>query len=167
MLSDVSLSILGQAIPPPLDTSDIHLMYNKTWQRLARDKVYDAYRDFYKQQRQKRKSKKKRKKLDQKSITEVKANFQAKIEAFYKSFEWRKLRYEILKKYGSRCLACGRGPADGAVIHCDHIKPLRKYWHLRLDPMNIQPLCELCNHGKGNWDETDYRKDIIDFPVDK
>ena len=77
-----------------------------------------------------------------------------KIAAFYQSYEWRRLRYFVLKNYGRKCMLCGT--TEGAM-HGDHIKPLRKYWELRLDPENIQILCEVCNHGKGNWDETDWR----------
>ncbi len=80
------------------------------------------------------------------------------VKRFYQSHAWRQLRYQILKEHGFKCLACGRSPADGAVIQVDHIKPLRKYWHLRLEPNNLQPLCDWCNHGKGNWDETNLTK---------
>lgn len=78
-------------------------------------------------------------------------------QVFYESYEWRKLRYEILLKNGKRCSCCGATPEQGIFLHVDHIKPLRKYWSLRLDPTNLQVLCEVCNHGKGNWDETDHR----------
>lgn len=77
-----------------------------------------------------------------------------RIDRFYRGYQWRKLRYMILQKYGRTCMACGR---SDLIIHVDHIKPLRKYWELRLDPNNLQVLCEECNHGKGNWDETDWR----------
>ncbi len=76
---------------------------------------------------------------------------------FYKSYEWRKLRYQVIKRDGGRCLMCGSAPEDGAVLNVDHIKPLRANWSLRLDPTNLQTLCGICNHGKGNWDETDWR----------
>lgn len=79
------------------------------------------------------------------------------VQAFYRSFPWRKLRLEIIKKHGRRCLCCGATPEDGIKIHVDHIKPLRFNWNLRLDPNNLQVLCEICNHGKGNWDKTDWR----------
>jgi len=75
------------------------------------------------------------------------------IKRFYLSYEWRKQRYLTLKKYGRRCMACGETKGK---MHVDHIKPVRKYWELRLDPANLQVLCEACNHGKGNWDETDH-----------
>ena len=76
---------------------------------------------------------------------------------FYASFEWRKLRLQILRRYGRKCLCCGRSPEDGAVMHVDHIKPLRIYPELKLEPANLQVLCEMCNHGKGNWCEDDFR----------
>ena len=77
-----------------------------------------------------------------------------KISAFYRGHQWRKLRYLVLQKWGRKCMLCGQ--TEG-IMHGDHIKPLRKYWSLRLDFENIQILCEVCNHGKGNWDETDWR----------
>jgi 5-methylcytosine-specific restriction endonuclease McrA len=43
------------------------------------------------------------------------------------------------------------------VMHVDHIKPRSKYPHLALRESNLQVLCEACNLGKGNWDETDWR----------
>ncbi len=79
-------------------------------------------------------------------------------DAFLSSFQWRKLRMEALKKYGPKCMCCGATPATGAVMNVDHIKP-RKLWpSLALEINNLQILCHECNHGKGNWDQTDWRK---------
>lgn len=77
-----------------------------------------------------------------------------KVSAFYASFEWRQARYSILKKSAGCCMLCNRSDLP---LHVDHIKPLRKHWSLRLRLDNLQVLCEECNHGKGNWDETDWR----------
>jgi 5-methylcytosine-specific restriction endonuclease McrA len=79
-------------------------------------------------------------------------------DAFLSSYEWRKLRMQAIKLYGARCMCCGATPATGAVINVDHIKPRKKYPHLALEISNLQILCHDCNHGKGNWDETDWRK---------
>ena len=76
---------------------------------------------------------------------------------FLESYEWRKLRMEALKLHGARCQCCGASPRDGVVIHVDHIKPRRKFPELALELSNLQILCEVCNHGKGNWDATDWR----------
>jgi hypothetical protein len=74
--------------------------------------------------------------------------------------EWRYLRYKILKKFGASCQCCGRSPkTHHIIINVDHIKPRRKYPELALDENNLQILCEDCNAGKGNWDETDWRPD--------
>lgn len=85
-------------------------------------------------------------------------------DAFYQSWDWRTLRMEALKEHGRACQCCGATPgmtdaAGNPVRLCvDHIKPLSKFWHLRLDRSNLQILCDECNMGKGNWDQTDFRK---------
>lgn len=79
---------------------------------------------------------------------------QDKAHAFYESYAWRKLRYQVLIEFGRKCMCCG---TEEGIMHVDHVKPLRKYWDLRLDRDNLQVLCDECNHGKGNWDETDWR----------
>lgn len=80
-------------------------------------------------------------------------------DAFLLSFEWRKLRMRVLVKRGNRCECCGMSPRDGIVIHVDHIKPRRTHPELALTESNLQVLCEVCNHGKGSWDSTDWRTD--------
>jgi 5-methylcytosine-specific restriction endonuclease McrA len=42
-------------------------------------------------------------------------------------------------------------------MHVDHIKPRSKYPALELAEDNLQVLCELCNIGKSNTNETDWR----------
>jgi 5-methylcytosine-specific restriction endonuclease McrA len=77
---------------------------------------------------------------------------------FYNSWEWKKLRYEAFLKHGRVCLCCGARPPE-AVLHVDHIKPLKKYPELALDINNLQILCRSCNMGKSNIDETDWRQE--------
>jgi len=76
---------------------------------------------------------------------------------FLSTYEWRKTRMVALKKYGARCQCCGATPATGAVMHVDHVKPRKLFPDLALDVDNLQVLCHECNHGKGNWDQTDWR----------
>lgn len=78
-------------------------------------------------------------------------------DAFLMSYEWRKIRMVAIKKYGNKCQCCGATPKDGIKINVDHIKPRKLYPNLALDINNLQILCNVCNHGKGNWDETDWR----------
>ena len=78
-------------------------------------------------------------------------------DAFLASYEWRRARMQALKTHGPRCQCCGATPATGATINVDHIKPRRLFPHLALEQSNLQILCQECNHGKGNWDMTDWR----------
>lgn len=82
-------------------------------------------------------------------------------DAFLESYEWRKLRMQALKLHGARCQCCGASPAQGAIMNVDHIKPRKLFPELALELSNLQVLCHECNHGKGNWDMTDWR------PVDE
>lgn len=78
---------------------------------------------------------------------------------FLQSYEWRRLRYKVIRDRGRRCECCGATPADGVRMHVDHIRPRRLFPELALDESNLQVLCEACNHGKGNWDQTDWRNE--------
>ena len=64
---------------------------------------------------------------------------------------------QVLKRDGARCCACGATPEDGVRMNVDHIKPRKTHPHMALDMSNLQVLCDDCNHGKGNWDDTDWR----------
>lgn len=78
---------------------------------------------------------------------------------FLQSYEWRALRMRVLTKRGAICECCGSTPKDGIRINVDHIKPRKLFPELALDEANLQVLCDVCNHGKGNWDQTDWRAD--------
>lgn len=92
-------------------------------------------------------------------------------DQFYYSWEWRTLRMEVLKASGRRCQCCGATPADTGTdgkkvrLVVDHIKPLSKFWSLRLERSNLQVLCDECNQGKGAWDETDWREEAPADPL--
>jgi 5-methylcytosine-specific restriction endonuclease McrA len=45
---------------------------------------------------------------------------ETELRAFCGSWEWKRLRYEAIKRYGRRCSACG---ATGRIV-VDHIKPV-------------------------------------------
>lgn len=64
---------------------------------------------------------------------------------------------QALERDGHRCGSCGAAPKDGIRIVVDHIKPLGKFWDLRLSLDNLQVLCDDCNRGKGDWLHTDFR----------
>lgn len=85
-------------------------------------------------------------------------------DAFLSTYAWRRLRMQALTRYGARCQCCGASPATGAVMNVDHIKPRRLFPALALDLENLQILCHECNHGKGNWDQTDWREPDASAP---
>jgi len=78
---------------------------------------------------------------------------------FYSSKAWKTLRYQALKNNGGSCECCGARASDGVSLHVDHIKPRSRYPGLELDLSNMQILCQDCNIGKDNWDETDWRQE--------
>jgi 5-methylcytosine-specific restriction endonuclease McrA len=79
-------------------------------------------------------------------------------DEFLASYQWRRLRMEVIGERGARCECCGASPRNGrTVINVDHIQPRRLFPKLALDKDNLQVLCDVCNHGKGNWDRTDWR----------
>lgn len=78
-------------------------------------------------------------------------------KSFLNSYEWRVLRMQALVKYGAKCMCCGASKETGATINVDHIKPRLTHPELALDINNLQVLCSECNHGKSNWDSTDWR----------
>lgn len=88
-----------------------------------------------------------------------KAVERAQRDEFLLTYEWRRLRMEVLKERGRRCECCGIVPSaeNGAVVNVDHVKPRKLHPELALEKSNLQVLCDACNHGKGNWDETDWR----------
>lgn len=84
---------------------------------------------------------------------------------FYATVEWKRLRYDMLVKHGARCQCCGVSAQEGARLNVDHIEPISKAWHRRLDPTNLQILCGSCNAGKGGRDQTDWRPESQPIPV--
>ncbi len=81
----------------------------------------------------------------------------AKVQAeFYTSSAWLRVRYDALKRFDGACHCCLCRPIR-TPLHVDHIKPRSKYPELALDPANVQVLCQDCNFGKCNTDETDWR----------
>jgi hypothetical protein len=77
---------------------------------------------------------------------------------FYRGDAWRALRFLALKASNGCCCLCGRSNRNhGVILHVDHIKPRSRFPALELTLSNLQVLCEDCNMGKGNRDDTDWR----------
>lgn len=66
-------------------------------------------------------------------------------------------RFQVFQRDGWRCVSCGRNPDEHPIIlHVDHITPRSKGGADALD--NYQTLCDLCNLGKSNRDDTNIRE---------
>lgn len=96
----------------------------------------------------------------------TKEGSQKHIDEFYESWDWKRLRYDFIKEKDRRCQCCGATSEHGTRIVVDHIKPIRHYWHLRLDRANLQVLCDDCNMGKGSRDETNWGN-VVAFSAKK
>lgn len=57
------------------------------------------------------------------------------------------LRYQVIKRDGYRCRACGVSVSEGARLHVDHIIAVANGGKTK--PENLQTLCSCCNAGKG------------------
>ena len=75
---------------------------------------------------------------------------------------WRKrthipagLKYAVLKRDNRTCQLCGAKAPD-VELHVDHIVPLSRGGTTTID--NLQTLCAPCNLGKGDRDDTDWRR---------
>lgn len=69
----------------------------------------------------------------------------------------KRVRYDVLARDGHRCVSCGRGKHDGAVLEVDHILPASR--NGSGDLSNLQTLCKDCNQGKSNRHSRDLRQD--------
>jgi len=58
------------------------------------------------------------------------------------------LRFDVFARDGFRCRYCGRSPADGAVLHADHVTPASKGGATIVD--NLVTACLDCNLGKSD-----------------
>jgi hypothetical protein len=57
----------------------------------------------------------------------------------------KKLRFEVFKRDGFRCMYCGATP-DKALLQCDHIHPVALGGENEID--NLVTACQPCNAGK-------------------
>ena len=78
-------------------------------------------------------------------------------QGFYDSPDWQSIRSKIVKRYGNKCLSCGKKGSANTKIHVDHVFPRSLYPDLELNIFNCQTLCERCNKTKMNKNCNDYR----------
>ncbi|WP_054948968.1 HNH endonuclease [Numidum massiliense] len=75
---------------------------------------------------------------------------------FYRSPEWKLVRQRALNRDSGLCQHCLRRKRITMADMVDHIVPIRKAWHLRLDTRNLQSLCNSCHNKKTAEDKRRY-----------
>ena len=75
------------------------------------------------------------------------------IDPFYKSEAWKSLSKTQLEQHPI-CARCNSMGIIKASEHADHIKPVRKFPDLKLEPSNLQSLCLPCHNVKTGKERT-------------
>ena len=64
----------------------------------------------------------------------------------YFSDAWKRVRKEVLRRDGYRCVFCGKDVSGYKKSRIDHIVPLKEEPSLGLDPKNLRTLCAPCDN---------------------
>lgn len=90
-----------------------------------------------------------------------------KVDPFYRSRAWKKIRIHVLLRDEGLCQICRRRFAN--TVH--HILPRADYPEKELDPMNLQAACAICHNQehpeKGRKDQEDTGPDLSGIRVIK
>lgn len=73
----------------------------------------------------------------------------------------RDIRYEVIRRCGYKCAACGREIKRKSTLHIDHIKPRKSYPALAYLASNLQVLCSRCNVHKSAYDGDDWKEIVV------
>jgi 5-methylcytosine-specific restriction endonuclease McrA len=68
--------------------------------------------------------------------------------AWYRTREWRRLRWRVLVAAAFTCAMCNRLTGDTSKLVADHIEPHRGDAKLFWDEGNVQCLCKACHDGE-------------------
>jgi len=75
----------------------------------------------------------------------------AECRKFYKTSEWIDVRDKYLTSISDKqCAHCKIKDVEGVRLLVDHKQPIKYFWKNRLNELNFQILCGLCNKKKGN-----------------
>jgi len=74
------------------------------------------------------------------------------------SFEYKKLKHNVLERDNYRCVTCG----CKEQLELDHIKPFSSYRHLALEKSNCRILCNPCHRKTPTWGKIPKWPDIYE-----
>ena len=69
-------------------------------------------------------------------------------DRFYRTAEWRKVRWDALHAYGRRCCSCGATPEDEARLTATHVVSRLVAPERAFDLSNLRILCADCHIGR-------------------
>ena len=75
---------------------------------------------------------------------------------FYNSPEWEKARQQALMRDFGLCRDCLEEKKITPADVVDHVKPIKKFWHLRLMLSNLRSLCNMHHAVKSAEDRRKY-----------
>jgi 5-methylcytosine-specific restriction protein A len=85
---------------------------------------------------------------------------------FYQSKKWQRVRLFVLSSTGGLCAECLKKGLVVAGNIVDHKIPLAEDWSLRLDPDNLQPLCDSCHSKKTVHEQVDKKRKAAEQLID-
>ena len=68
-----------------------------------------------------------------------------RIQKFYNSKEWRRMRDKVMAKSNGLCVICWAMGVIKNAVAVHHIRKLRTHFHLRLDEDNLIAVCDSCH----------------------
>src|ERR1044071_7734381 len=80
-----------------------------------------------------------------------------KHQRFYQTRQWQRLHLYILAEL-PLCIECLKQHKHVAATVVDHVQSLTDRWDLRLDPENLQGLCEVHHNRKSSHELQRYKK---------
>ncbi len=75
-----------------------------------------------------------------------------RVDPFYKSAAWFKVRGQALRRDGYRCVNCGVSVRGKGMARVDHILPRKKFPDQALHLPNVRVICIKCDNARHTHD---------------
>lgn len=76
--------------------------------------------------------------------------YKTNYNSFYHSTEWQAVRRQVLQRDNYLCQVCKRAGRITPATTVHHITPLRVDYSKRLDPANLETICNACHNKEHN-----------------
>ena len=89
-----------------------------------------------------------------------------KVDPFYTSKAWHRIRQKALMRDQHRCVNCGVSVRGKGQARVDHILPRRKYPELALHLPNLRVLCLPCDNARHARDRAAHNEEAVQIGLD-